>query len=825
MITILFGFIFPFVVLAVEGYLRWCTNAFFDPIPSWWHIAMVASVGLGNGWLYLKLRDAEYKSRPRDGLIIGIVMGISVVYMLRFLPLVPLGLMLLLVMGIGILVFSPLITLIVSANLALDIWHRDPADKSAGGLGKVRGCITLGMILGVLCVFGAELPHSITRNAALKAISGDPKMARQGINTLKNFGSQGELLKLCYCDKPQMSDVGNLSIFNYQQIDPGKARNVFYRVTGIPFNREQYPHEYLPNELNWWRWDSDLGQDAVGARSEYLYLKTSNLNVACDANSASADIDWTFIFENKNTTDAEARTNILLPPGAVVSDLTLWINGKPQPAAFGSKSQVRSAYQAVVQRQRDPVLVTSAGGDRVLLQCFPVPRNGEMKTRIRIASPLLVEDGRASIVLPRLVENNFEIAGPMTTDVRSVTPLRSKPASLSLESIPDSAGYSARGTIDLNKLGSDVEPIVLERQSNVPPVTKRFSTGAKSQILTQMIEKVHEEPVKNVVLVIDASLSMRPHAKAVSEAVGTISAQVPWSVVVAADEVSALTPEDKLYQELTPKVVADKLTSLRFQGGPDNAVALRAAIELASRTPGSRVLWIHGPQPVLFEDPSKFFTSSGVRPIVYSFEVESGPNLLTEKLSDFVTFKNIPRFGTVKADLIKTIGRFNHGADLYLPVRKVTDSKPSIGATNDTTHSELIKLWAADQVFAALKNNDRDNATRTATTYRIVTPVSGAVVLETRQQFQSFGLKQGEDPTAKQSGKNGEPVFQESADVPSVPEPEMWLMMFVVGFLLATQNRRVQQLLPVKMRTSILDLSQNVRWFSPVRRGQDDKKA
>lgn len=795
--TILFGFILPFVVLAVEGCLRLCTNAFFDPIPTWWHIAMVASVGLGNGWLFFKLKDPNYRSTPREGLIIGLVMGISLVYMLRFLPLVPLGLMLILLMGIGFLVFAPLITLLVSAGLAGRLWKRDAEDKTVGALGKVRACITLGMILGVLCVFCAELPHSITRNAVLKAVSADPAIARQGINTLKNFGSQPELLKLCYCDKPQMSDVGNLSIFNYHAVDPREARNVFYRVTGIPFNREQYPHEFLPNELNWWRWDSDLGQDAVGARSENLFLKNSDLSVSCDANSASADMEWTFIFENKDKSAAEARTNILLPPGAVVSDLTLWINGKPQPAAFGSKSQVRSAYQAVVQRQRDPVLVTSAGGDRVLLQCFPVPPKGEMKTRIRIASPMLIEDDRASLVLPRLVENNFEIAGLMNTKVRSLTPLKTQPAFLksgtSVESAEASGtGYSATGTIDLNSSGSDVEPIVLARDHNVPPVTKRFSTGRQSKVLTQRIEKFHEAPVKNVVIVIDASVAVRPHARTISQAIGKIAGHVPWSVVVAADEVSALTPEDKLYQELTPSVVADKLTSLRFQGGPDNAAALRAAINLASRSPGSSVLWIHGPQPVLFDDPSSTFTSYGARPTVYSFEVESGPNLVAEKLADFVTFRNVSRFGTVKADLDKIIDQFNNGADKFLPVRDVVTATSEANGLTDSTHGELIKLWAADQVGTALLKNEDERAAQTAVTYRIVTPVSGAVVLETAQQFKNFGLKPGEDPTVKQSGKNGEPVFQESADVPSVPEPEMWLMMFVFGFLLVIQSRKTQ---------------------------------
>ncbi len=55
-----------------------------------------------------------------------------------------------------------------------------------------------------------------------------------------------------------------------------------------------------------------------------------------------------------------------------------------------------------------------------------------------------------------------------------------------------------------------------------------------------------------------------------------------------------------------------------------------------------------------------------------------------------------------------------------------------------------------------------------ATEYRLVTPVSGAVVLETRQQYEESRLM----PATK-------------AGVPTVPEPEEWalIILSVVAFL------------------------------------------
>lgn len=61
--------------------------------------------------------------------------------------------------------------------------------------------------------------------------------------------------------------------------------------------------------------------------------------------------------------------------------------------------------------------------------------------------------------------------------------------------------------------------------------------------------------------------------------------------------------------------------------------------------------------------------------------------------------------------------------------------------------------------------------------YQLVTPVSGAVVLETRQQYTDAGL---------------EPV--PAGSVPTVPEPETWMLILLVLGLLTWQVRRTRAL-------------------------------
>jgi len=80
-----------------------------------------------------------------------------------------------------------------------------------------------------------------------------------------------------------------------------------------------------------------------------------------------------------------------------------------------------------------------------------------------------------------------------------------------------------------------------------------------------------------------------------------------------------------------------------------------------------------------------------------------------------------------------------------------------------------------------------EQATSLAATYQLVTPLTGAVVLETREQYERAGL---------------EPV--KSGTVPTIPEPEEWLLMFTVATILAWmlfQRRRHVTAVFARMRS------------------------
>jgi hypothetical protein len=86
----------------------------------------------------------------------------------------------------------------------------------------------------------------------------------------------------------------------------------------------------------------------------------------------------------------------------------------------------------------------------------------------------------------------------------------------------------------------------------------------------------------------------------------------------------------------------------------------------------------------------------------------------------------------------------------------------------------VARLWAFDEVLRLIAQRQTEAAVRLAALYQLVTPVSGAVVLETQQQFQQAGLK---------------PVDAQA--VPTVPEPgPMLLLALAAGVAFAVRKRR-----------------------------------
>ena len=88
------------------------------------------------------------------------------------------------------------------------------------------------------------------------------------------------------------------------------------------------------------------------------------------------------------------------------------------------------------------------------------------------------------------------------------------------------------------------------------------------------------------------------------------------------------------------------------------------------------------------------------------------------------------------------------------------------------TSMHLARLWAAEEVARLSAARHAAEAMRVAARYQLVTPVSGAVVLETQAQYQRAGLQ---------------PVPAES--VPVIPEPSGGVLLLIGLLFFAARYR------------------------------------
>ena len=584
------------------------------------------------------------------------------------------------------------------------------------------------------------------------------------------------MLRMCYAQSGRATDLPGLFLSMDSTLTEEHARTTFYRVTGVPFNTLPQP---VRRALSDWQdaFDSDAGGDKVAGRASGVSLVNSRMDGSLDADAATSYLEWTMVFKNTSVMNQEARAEVALPPGAVVSRLTLWIDGEEREAAFGGRGQVRQAYQSVVQRNRDPVLVTTAGKDRVLVQLFPVtPNGGEMKVRLGITAPMTLGSLQtAQVTLPVFGERNFEINENFKHAIWIESAARLQPASgLRLEATRQ-AGFALRGEVGEPADGQALTTIAAAR---TPGRLSSWSEDVHAKDGKVVVQTLRLEPVaapKRVAIVVDGSLSMRAVRSDVVKALAAFPANVELALVIAGDIPPALLP----YERDNSMALRTALANFSFEGGRDNSEALAAAWDWAALTPGGAIVWIHGPQPLEhagIEHVVQRFERQTRQVTLYDMPIAKGTDLIARRLDHLPNVVKVARGGTVQADLSRLFGQWIAGAVMPVAARERRDrSELTDPAITTATSAHLARLWAAGEVAGLLANGapaQREQALALAVRYQLVTPVSGAVVLETAAQYKAAGL---------------EPVPPGS--VPTIPEPETWLMMIVALAVLAWRYR------------------------------------
>ena len=745
--VVCFGVLLPLITLIVELSTNLCAEAFFDPVPSLWHVLIVALVPVANAQLLWSLHKNRFEKAAFLAWISAISAGAAVFYSILFLPLSPIALLALLFAGIGLLPLSPFLALWAVLVLRKHLRRKTDAKPLAlSWLGVLIGFLAVAAIVGL-----SESRFAVTRYGLAKANSADLEKQAEGIDFLRAYGSEDYILQLANSNRKRfyISEF----LMPGERISTTEAKEIYYRLTGKTSDTTAVPTRF------------SFDDDEERFRRELeISLASSQMHASIDNEASLGYLEWTFSLQNSNPSrDLEGFTQIQLPPGGVVSRLTLWINGEEREAAFAGKSRVTNAYQQVTAKKRDPVLVTTAGRDRVNLKCFPIPqKGGEMKMRVGITFPLVPEDENNGLMrLPYFRDKNFRVPEAVnhTVQIESRGELESVNQKLKSETVENL--FSLRGAFSDGELNDSSSSIRAVKSGKTDTVW----TKNGDEFISQKVFEIPRVQPSRLVFVIDTSESMRADQAKLAAALRNLPGETEVSLVLTSG--NALNRETGFPNSLTgqPSEIAERIERAAFGGGTDNLPALRKAWELASEKPNSAVIWVHAPQPFGFGTSAELPQPQTRQPnetILYSLSTANGLDLAEKSLNDLKNLEPVPRFGELEKDLERLLRQLNRSIKTFGYTREKSARFEAGNAPETSKH--LVRLWAHDEVNRILATeNDEGKAVRLAVQNQLVTAVTGAVVLETKEQYEQFGLH---------------PVDKNT--VPTIPEPEFYLLLAVI---------------------------------------------
>ncbi len=769
-VVIVLGIVLPLIALIFELVGHACAGAFFDPIPSWWHVALVASVPIVNSLIVRNLRS-------KKGLVPNWLLGanaatlvVCLFYAIAFATLCIPGIMAVFYFGFGLLPMAPLFSLIATFQC-----RRYLSSNSSLAKQKFFRISATGALLAFTGLAILEVPTITTRIALELADDEQVEKRNAAIRFLRHFGHEDTMLRACYERPRKFTNLAALTISRKNTLNQSEARTIFFRATGRPFNGTRPPSLYS-REGRWqafdeltWEFDEDRGGAAVAGRVKGLFLSGSRMDCRIHSQAGLAYLEWTFEFTNRSDRQKEARTQILLPPDGVVSRLTLWINGEEREAAFAGRAQVREAYEKIVRQRRDPVLVTTTGKDRILMQCFPVPADGgTMKTRMGITIPLtMLTELEGKLLLPKMIERNFNLNSDLEHAVwiESRSELKSNLSALTKGS-KDEQESTLHGQIIDSELLSPNAAIHVTRAD--APTTVWAESAGEFDLTVQEFKQSPGFTPDRLVLVLDGSEGMAPFYNGIAETLQHLPEEIELIVFHASDSQRGLDARTAPAKPQSKTEASDLIRSYQAEGGQDNLKWLVRAWDIAAADMNSAVLWIHGSQPVVLSSEQALkqrLERSPNNPKVFEIQTTPGPNRLLEDLG-ITPIKRIARLDSLSSDLQRWIESLDDLDGPWTFAReRHSQSTQDEWAKYPQVTDHISRLWAAAQIEALAQQRSTPAAIALAQRHQLVTSVSGAVVLETAAQFKAAGLK---------------PV--DIGTVPVIPEPETWLLM-LFGFI------------------------------------------
>lgn len=397
-----------------------------------------------------------------------------------------------------------------------------------------------------------------------------------------------------------------------------------------------------------------------------------------------------------------------------------------------------------------------------------------MKIRIGISHPLPPQGEALTVVLPRHIERNYDIPAGVQHSVwiDASGDIKGKIGGIA-GAAADEGQTRLSGQISEEELTNSGELLLsggAPQSHEVPDLLE-----PEKYAIVQTIAEVAQAAPKSLIIVLDSSLAAKPHMEKLVEACRELPDGMKMHFVPASDDIDDNAAMPKKGKFLTPSELAVELQRVQFQGGQDNLPALKHAWQQALDEPGTAVVWIHGPQAVQLTPPDdliQLFERSGkTMPAFYEVLLAPGPDRIVGAIERYVDINYVSGVGnSALVELASLFSKWKTGKPQQELVRTRRELSPGdLPASATRAGGHLARLWSFGEAMQLFRDQTHSTNARTlAVKYQLVTPFTGAVVLETEEQYKDAGLK---------------PV--EPGTVPTIPEPEEWALIFVAFALLA----------------------------------------
>ncbi len=156
-LLVLTAVVWPLIVLVIEVVTRMCTALVFDPMPSIWHAFALFGIPAGNLLALLRLKNTSATQPHWVSLLVSFNVGVSLVYTLFFIPLLPIGVLGIVIWGFGLLPLAPL----AACLSGFVIWSKC-SDRLESSKLKYR-LFWLGFTGAIAFLLALEAPNFLTR--------------------------------------------------------------------------------------------------------------------------------------------------------------------------------------------------------------------------------------------------------------------------------------------------------------------------------------------------------------------------------------------------------------------------------------------------------------------------------------------------------------------------------------------------------------------------------------------------------------------------------------------------------------------------------------